>query len=555
MALKALLMRNKINAKKKLLEELRKKDDDFSKREKELETAIGEMDESTSEEDRKVVDDQVAEFEEEKETHEKEKKKLEEEIDGLEQELTEIEKENNPVNDKGQDTRKEEKVDKMKRRTIFFGMGIQERDAFFADESVKHFLERTREIANEKRTVKGAELTIPDIVLDLIRENITQYSKLVGRVRLRPVTGKARQNVMGTVPEAVWTEMCARLNELSLSFSQTEVDGYKVAGIIYICSATLEDSDYNLAVEIISALGQAIGIALDKAILYGVGTKMPLGIVTRLAQSSEPDNYPANARPWEDLQGNLITIDSGKTGLEFFKEIVAAGGKAKSKYAQGGKFWAMNETTLTKIKIESMNFAASGAIYAINDNKMPVAGGDIVVLSDDVIADNNIVAGYGELYLLAERSGSQFARSDEYLFADDMVAFKGSARYDGTPVIAEGFIAIGLGSAPVKSVTFVGDTANDASLQELTIGTETLSPSFDSKKYDYEITATGDSGVVNAVSSQNNAKIEIEYNGKKVNNGTEIKFITDAAGKPLVITVKNGLGESKYTVNIKKAGA
>lgn len=555
MALKALLMRNKINAKKKLLEELRKKDDDFSKREKELETAIGEMDESTSEEDRKVVDDQVAEFEEEKETHEKEKKKLEEEIDGLEQELTEIEKENNPVNDKGQDSRKEEKVDKMKRRTKFFGMSIQERDAFFADESVKHFLERTREIANEKRTVKGAELTIPDIVLDLIRENITQYSKLVGRVRLRPVTGKARQNVMGTVPEAVWTEMCARLNELSLSFSQTEVDGYKVAGIIYICSATLEDSDYNLAVEIISALGQAIGIALDKAILYGVGTKMPLGIVTRLAQSSEPDNYPANARPWEDLQGNLITIDNGKTGLEFFKEIVAAGGKAKSKYAQGGKFWAMNETTLTKIKIESMNFAASGAIYAINDNKMPVAGGDIVVLSDDVIADNNIVAGYGELYLLAERSGSQFARSDEYLFADDMVAFKGSARYDGTPVIAEGFIAIGLDSAPVKSVTFLGDTANDASLQELTIGTETLSPSFDSKKYDYEITATGDSGVVNAVSSQNNAKIEIKYNGKKVNNGTEIKFITDAAGKPLVITVKNGLGESKYTVNIKKAGA
>ena len=92
-----------------------------------------------------------------------------------------------------------------------------------------------------------------------------------------------------------------------------------------------------------------------------------------------------------------------------------------------------------------MNFNAAGAIVSVQDGTMPVAGGDIIVLSDDVIPDNNIVAGYGELYLLAERAGSEFARSDEYRFAEDQVAFKGTARYDGQPVIAEGFIAIGPG--------------------------------------------------------------------------------------------------------------
>ena len=30
-------------------------------------------------------------------------------------------------------------------------------------------------------------------------------------------------------------------------------------------------------------------LELDKAILYGTGTKMPLGIVTRLAQSVQPE--------------------------------------------------------------------------------------------------------------------------------------------------------------------------------------------------------------------------------------------------------------------------
>lgn len=553
MALKTILMRNKIDTKKKILENLRKKDVEFSKREQELESAIEEMDETTSDDDRKVVEEQVEELENEKETHENDKKKLEEEINDLEEELDKIEKNNEQVQTPVADNERKKGMKITMKRTKFFGMSIQERDAFFADESVKEFLERTREIASEKRTVKAADLTIPTIVLDLIRENIMDFSKLVNRVRLRPVSGKARQNVMGTVPEAVWTEMCARLNELSFGFSQTEVDGYKVGGIIYICKATLEDSDYDLASEIIIALGQAIGIALDKAILYGVGTKMPLGIVPRLAQSSEPDNYPTNARPWENLKSHLITIDSGKTGIEFFKEIVAAGGKAKGKYAKNGKFWAMNEVTYTKLKIESMNFSASGAIYAINEGTMPVAGGDIVVLSDDIISDNNIVAGYGELYLLAERAGSSFARSDEYLFADDMVAFKGTARYDGTPVIAEGFIAIGLGAAPAESATFTGDIANDASLEELTIGNETLTPSFNASKYTYEVNTTEAEVVVNAISTQKSATIDITYDGKKVNNGQKVKLTVDAGGKPLVVTVTNGLSKLTYTVNIKKA--
>ena len=97
---------------------------------------------------------------------------------------------------------------------------------------------------------------------------------------------------MGAIPEAIWTEACAKLNELDFSFNQVEVDGYKVGGVVYICQATLEDSDLNLAYEIMEGMGASIGISVDKAILYGTGVKMPLGIATRLAQTSEPDNYP-----------------------------------------------------------------------------------------------------------------------------------------------------------------------------------------------------------------------------------------------------------------------
>ena len=550
MALKAIMLRRSIEKKTNELAALRERDGEFERREAELETAINEAE---TEEDEAAVSEEIEKFETEKEAHEGEKKRLQEEIEGLEAELKETE--SKAPGEPESRTGREGSRRTMERRN-FFGMNMQEREAFLADNNVKAFLSRVREIGSaapvNKRAVIGADLTIPTAVLELIRQNIMDYSKLVRRVRLRTVSGKARQTVMGTIPEAVWTEMCAKLNEIDFGFTQTEVDGYKVGGVIYICKATLEDSDLNLAAEIIDALGIAIGIALDKAILYGLGTKMPLGIVTRLAQENAPSDYPATARPWQDLHtSNMITIQSNSTGLEFFKEIVLAGGKASNKYARGTKFWAMNETTYTKIKVEAMNFNSAGAIVSVQDGTMPVAGGDIVVLSDDIIPDNNIVAGYGELYLLAERAGSEFARSDEYRFAEDQVAFKGTARYDGDPVIAEGFIAIGLGAAPQTSMAFAGDTANDATLEALDLGSA-LTPAFAMNKYEYTFSTTSATVTAEAIATQDAAQIVMTYDGKKVRNGGTL---TLADTKDLVVTVTNGLGKQTYTVSITKTGA
>lgn len=548
MALRALIIGKKLMEARGRLEKLREKDEEFQTREAELEEAISEAE---SEEDQEAVEKLVEEFETEKEAHEEEKKKLEEEISDMESELEEIAKEP-AARMKKQVKEKRGESRTMETRKKFFGMDAQERDAFFANEEVKEFLQRARDLAIQKRTITGAELTIPTQVLELIRENVENYSKLVNRVRVRYVSGKARQNVMGAFPEAVWTEACASLNELSFGFTQTELDGYKVGGIIYICIATLEDSDYDLASEIITALGAAIGIALDKAILYGTGVKMPLGIVSRLAQDSQPSDYPTVSRPWEDLSGtNLITI-SGKTGLALFQELAKSTKVIKGKYSRGVKFWAMNESTYTDLMVEAMSINAAGAIVSAQGATMPVVGGDIVVLSDDIITDGNIIVGYGDLYLLAERAGSSFARSDEYRFADDQVAFKGTARYDGAPIIAEGFAAIGIGSAPATDATFPGDTANDTTLTDLSIGSLSLSPTFNPETLSYTATATAASDAVTANPTQARAKVTLTYNGKNYPNGGSVKWLADSTAHPLEIVVENGVSVRTYTVKVTK---
>lgn len=456
--LKVIMLRKKLSEVTKKLTEAREKTKELATREKELEAAI---EEAQTEEEKEAVSQEVEQYEKDKEENDESVRALEKEVSDTESELAELESKQRQAEPAPEARMRGVETVKTTRKK-FFGMTVQERDAFFARDDVHAFLERVRTLGTQNRAITGAGLTIPSVMLELLRENIEEYSKLYKHVRVQSVPGKARQTIQGTIPEAVWTEMNAAINELSLVFNDAEVDGYKVAGYMVINNAVLKDSDIDLASTIITSLGQSIGLALDKAILYGTSKKMPTGVVTRLAQATKPETYPDTAREWKNLSSsNIVSIAAAKKGVDLFKEIVIASGNAKGKYSTGNRFWAMNETTKTKLVAEALSFNAAGAIATGMGDTMPIVGGAIETL--DFIPDNVIVGGYGDLYLLAEREGAQITQSEHVKFLEDQTVYKGLARYDGLPVIAEGFVAIGiLGTTPTADMTFAEDTANKA---------------------------------------------------------------------------------------------
>lgn len=449
MALKMLLLRSRLDKAKKELENLRKKDPDFEKREAELEAAINEMTEETSEEDRKQVEEQVEALETEKSAHDEEKNTLEAEIEKLEGEMAEEEKRSNGVPTRVEPKGKKEergKENAMVNRTKFFDMSIQERDAFFAREDVKDFLSQVRTCIKERRALTNVGLTIPEVALPLIRQIAFETSKLMKHVMVRSVSGTSRQNIMGEIPEAYWDEMCAALKELDLAFYNMEVDGYKVSGYFAVCNAVLEDSDINLADELFHAIGKAIGKALDKAILYGKGVKMPMGIVTSLTTAEAPSGYPTTGREWEDLSVSHVITGTETEGIALFQEIVKKSGVIDNDYDTGAIVWIMNKTTHTKLVAESMGVNSNAAIVAGMNNAMPVIGGVIEELK--FIPDDTIIFGYFKNYVLAERAGTKLAQSEHVKFIEDQTVFKGTARYDGKPAIREAFAVFGIGKAP-----------------------------------------------------------------------------------------------------------
>lgn len=529
MALKALMLRKRIDLKNREMASVRDQLDALKEREDELARAI---DEVQQEEEQAAVQEAVDQLIEEKENLVKSAEELDAVIKELEQQLAEAEEQQDPEAAPAPEAPAPEQENERSHSVMI------KRDSFRATlrnrlaemvtrDDVKDYLGKVRTAQMEKRAINNVGLTLPEVLLGLLKENVENYSKLYRHVNVRQIKGESRQVIMGTVPEAIWTDCCANLNELDLGFNDLEMDCYRVGGFFAICNANLEDSDIDLAAELIEALGQAIGLAVDKAILYGrngaTTQKMPLGIVTRLAQTEQPGTYPATARPWVDLHTtNIITILAGTSGAALIAAIVAAFGAAKGKYSRGEKVFVMNEKTYTELMAATVQTDSNGRIVAGVSDTMPVIGGIIEVLG--FLPDNVIIGGYFDLYTLAERAGAKFASSEHVRFLQDQTVYKGTARYDGAPAIAEGFVAIGLGgnTPAANAVTFAPDAANEVTA--IALNTATASVAVSGQVQLRAITSPGQGAVT--WTSATSAKATVDANGVVTGVATGSSVIT-----------------------------
>lgn len=572
MALKAIMLRHKIDAKKKELEALRANDAEFAKREKELETSIGE---ANTDEEQQAVETEIEKYEKEKAAHDEAKTALENEISNMKTELAAEDAADPEPQDRGI-TPPINAKERMNRTMIgtnvrirelpisvraFDSLPMETREQIIQREDVKTFLTRLRELKGTKRAISGGDLEIPVTFLELIAENRYRYSKLLRRVRIVDLPGEGRQTIAGTVPEAIWTEMCGAINELNFTFNQITTDGYKVAGFVPVCNSLLEDtvSNLNLAAQVIELISQSIAYAEDKAILYGKGanSNMPTGIVTRLAETSVPAGYPANAPAWEDLHlTNIVKIDtSDMTPVQFFQAFALAAGNTINPYARGDRFWTMNSKTYARVQAMMIAMTAEGNVVSRLAGVMPVVMGDIDVL--EFIPDGDIIGGYGQLYLWVDRGAMRVDVSEHVQFIQDNTVYRGKARADGKPVIPKAFVAMNINNTEVTTVVpFDGDKANDADLTALELSGNTLSPTFNSNVLSYTVaTAAADTTKVEATTAQPGAQVAIAYNGNNVRNGGTVTLLKDSKPHPLTVTVKNGNAVKVYTVQITRAGA
>jgi HK97 family phage major capsid protein len=537
MALKVLLLRSKVTELQKLLAEQRTAAAGFAARESELEADIAAV---TNDAEREAVNTAVTAFDAERDANTAEQTRLAGEIENIETQIRELEAAGKaagtapPAGAERNDNHMSD-IQTAETRTRFFGMTVSQRDAFMALDEIRDFITRLRDIKGaSQRSVTGSELGIPEIMLDILRENTDRYSKLLKYCTVKPVKGKARQNVAGTVPEAIWTEAVGSLNDLDFVFTQVEVDGYKVGGYVAIPNSQLEDDQgLDLLMTVMDGMGQAIGLAVDKAIPYGTGTKMPVGFVTRLAATAQPSWWGTNQGAFTDLHtSNVLVLNiSAATGVTFFQPMIAALGVADPKYSTGVPCWIANRKTHIDIISRCLAFDFNAALLAGMKNTFPVIGGDIV--EETYMSDYEVIGGFLSLQLMAERSGSHIRASDIPLMLQDQTLVVGTQRYDGKPVRGEAFVAISYdNSAVTTSKTFGTDYANTD------IGTLIVTTAAGTASGDTNVTVAGatEGATLKYILGPQNVAVA---NGQKIGTGwttiTSGSDITAATGN--IITV------------------
>ena len=469
MALKVLLLRSRLAPLQTELQTLETARDGFAAREAELEHDIAE---AQTDEERSVVEAAVNAFEQERSANAADITRVQERINEINEEIRSLEEaQTPPASDppaaEPTGTTNTERsnhsmpINNPERR--WFGLTYQERDALLTRDSTKEFLQRVRQLRAQQNSVTGAKLGIPTEFMQILRDLTYQNSKLWPYVHSEAIRGKARQNVAGTGCEAVWSEMLANINEIVMDFTQLEMDGYMLAGYIAISNAVLEDdSDLQLLTSILNAMGEANARGLDKAIVYGTGKKMPVGFITRLAASAQPEWWNNDQGDFKDLHSShILKLDIDSTsGAAFFGTLIEALGIADPKYSDGRVFWVMNRKTHIRLMSKALAFDSAAAITAGINNTFPIVGGDIIEL--DFMADNDIAGGFGSLMRMSEREGASIASSDIPFFLRNMTVYRSIGRYDGKPARGEAFVLVNFhNTAPTTSISFAPNLAND----------------------------------------------------------------------------------------------
>ena len=466
--LRVLMLNSEIAALRSQLTPLEQTRDGFVAREEQLRQAISE---AATDEERGVVSTAIETFEQERSTNAAEISRIQGEIEQREEQIRSLEAAQTPppasnsVPNSGTGNTNHERgnVEMSNPERRWFGLTYQQRDELLARDSTKEFLQRFRQLRAQQNSATGAELGIPTEFMQILRDLTYQNSKLWKYVHSESLRGNARQNIVGTASDAVWTETVANINEIVLDFTQLEVDGYMLAGYMAISNAVLaDDSDLQLLTSILNAMGEANARALDKSIAYGTGVKMPVGFITRLAASAKPSWWGKDQGDFIALNtSHILKLDIDSTsGAAFFGSLIEALGIADPKYSDGRAFWIMNRKTHIRLMAKALAFDAAAALAAGINNTFPIIGGDIVEL--EFMADNDIAGGFGDMMRMVEREGATIASSDIPLFLRNMTVYRSIGRYDGKPARGESFVLVNFhNTQPTTSISFAPDLANE----------------------------------------------------------------------------------------------
>ena len=259
MALKVLMLKRKLDEKKKMLEAAQAKAQELETREAELEADI---EAAETDEEKEAVEEAVAEFETEKGANEDERTALEKEVAGLEAELAEEERKQKEAAEK-----REEEVPKMEERDLIKA----QRDAFAA------VVRGNREVRSDYNMAKGNNGDIiPKTIADEIITKIANISPIFERAHRYPVKGTlaipfypaSSSHVINAAYAADFTELEASSGD----FDSVDLTGFLAGALAKIGRTLINNTDVDVIPFVEDQMAEAFRAFIDKEAINGTSS-------------------------------------------------------------------------------------------------------------------------------------------------------------------------------------------------------------------------------------------------------------------------------------------
>lgn len=404
--------------------------------------------------------------------------------------------------------------------------------------------------SNPKQALADFNVILPETVIEAVFEDISESHPLLDAINFQP-TGSLVEIMVSTMDGrqmAEWGKLCDEIiKELSAGFTTINLAQKKLSAFLPLCKAMLDLGPVWLDRYVRAHLSEAIYNGLENAIIDGSGVDEPIGIRRNPSSALDPvegyDPQPlvALSEITPETYGTLLaSLSVAPTGLQRnIKEVI---------------FVVSPSDYFTKI-FPATSYRQPDGVYNNDIFPFPTR-----LIQSVFVPAGEAIIGIGKRYFmgLGTGKGGKIEYSDEYHFLEDERMYLTKLYGDGKPLDAASFIRLDISelTATPWKVQITNEPLDvyglaDTRLASMSIGSLTLSPTFNKSVFVYETDTTNATNTISAVAMNGEATIEILNGVTPVVNGAAATWAT---GENIVtINVTIGATTETYTVTVTKS--
>jgi len=390
-----------------------------------------------------------------------------------------------------------------------------------------------KEFYNEVITTggfEGAEKLMPATIFDRVFEDLRREHPLLSEIDFKNTTGVTEWITRkGSIEAAWWGKLTDAIEKkLEMAFQKEETGLYKLSAYIPVAKAMLDLGPQWLDRFVREVMFESIALALEMAIVNGDGDGKPIGMSRDLEGAVVDGVYPKKtAQLLTDLEpatlGRKVMAPLTKDGARNVSRVIII--------ANPLDYW---ERLFDKL------------IRKDADNNPTY---DVVNLPANVKIVKTVAATKGELlvgdprdYFMGVGSTQKIDYSDHYKFLEDERTYITKQYANGKPIDNDSFLLFNISNM---------SPAVNTGLDSLSLGSLSLSPSFDAATTDYTASTTDASNNIEAVAASDDATIAIAVDGTSHDNDTAYSW--SSGENVITITVTNESEAEVYTVTVTKS--